>query len=167
MKNSSWQLCNKAWQAVFNFICIQRTRISLMWLDQFSFRVCYWFLKNRVFEPKSFSQKTTQILQHGISPALSLSYICSVPFWTNKRILHFYLTDFRFCLFSSLKETKIFIVDKWNYERRFDVSKKGLNLLLSYFFLSARNSEFRGQITNWWHSEAKLFKWFLFILLVT
>ena len=121
------------------------------------------FKKNRIFEPKRFSQKTTQILQDGISPALSLSYICSLPFWTNKRILHFYLTDFRFCLVSSLKATKIFIVDKWNYEGRFDVSKKGLNLLLSYVFLSARNSEFRGEITIWWHSEANLFRSHFFL----
>ena len=33
----------------FNFICIQRTRISFMWLDQFSFRVCDWFKKKIVF----------------------------------------------------------------------------------------------------------------------
>ena len=26
-----------------------------------------------------------------------LSFICSVPFWTNKGILHFYLADFRLC----------------------------------------------------------------------
>ena len=41
--------------------------------------------------------------------------------------------------------------------------KKGLKLFLSSFFLSTRNPEFRGRITNWWHSEAKLFRSHFFL----
>ena len=69
------------------------------------------FLKNRILEPKSmephqpffWAQKYN--LKKRQQPKFSnmeshqpyLSFICSVPFWTNKWILHFYLADFRLC----------------------------------------------------------------------
>ena len=38
----------------------------------------------------------------------------------------------------------------------FDKSKKGLNLLLSSFSLSAYNPDCMGRIANWHHFEAKI-----------
>ena len=81
-----------------SFVFKGREFRSCDWINRLSESAIDFKKKNRIFEPKRFSEKTTQILQHGISPALSLSFICSVLFWTNKRILHFYPTDFRFCL---------------------------------------------------------------------
>ena len=62
---------------LFNFICIQRTRISFMLRDQLSFTVSNWFKKIFFLSPKIYFKKetSTQILQHGISPALFEFYL--------------------------------------------------------------------------------------------
>ena len=90
-------IMHEAWHLAFQFpICIQRTRISFMLRNQFSFRVCNWFKIYRILSPKVKAKNNPN------TPAWNLtSFIwafCSVTFWANKRILHFYLTDFHFCV---------------------------------------------------------------------
>ena len=100
VKNCSWQLCIKAWQA-FQFICIQRTRISFMKRDQLNFfhslrlilKNLFFFLAQKYNLKKRQQPKFSNIK----SSQPYLSFICSIPFWTNKGILHFYLAGFRLC----------------------------------------------------------------------
>ena len=163
MKNCSCQLCDKAWQAFQFPICIQRTRISFMLRNQFSFRVCNWFKRNRIFESKSKSKKQTKYpSMESHQPYLSFLF----RNFLNKQENFTFLPDRlpflyeRQCLKATPRKFPEINKNIHSWYIKINISKKGLKLLLSFpaFSWVLTTPELSDRIANWRHFEGIIFR---------
>ena len=143
--------------------------------DQFSFRVCDWLKKNCIFEPKIKSKKLPKYpsVESHQQPYLSFLFRNLL---NNKRVFHFYLTDFRLCLTpvskSNINEVPEISknIDSWYiiiWKTLWYIKKGPQSSPFFFFSLNAHNPELTGRIVNWRHFEAmkNIPELFLFITL--
>ena len=103
---------------LFNFICIQRTRISFMLRDQLSFTVCNWFKKIFYFlSPKEKKKKRDNNPNSLTWNLTSLIWVLSVPY-LSEQTREFYIFTWQASVFVRTPVSKSIIKEvPWNQRK--------------------------------------------------